>query len=166
MKRVVLGVVAAFGVAGVGAQVRCTMPSGVVIEQALAKQCPRDAIRGETLDGKPLAPKVEPQKPMQRRGSGNQVEIGRAQLGGAWPLTVDSGVLRCEPLVVGDRVNPLVTFESGGRIYAINGTASSWASRKGWQRVNDIWRDDPTVPGAKLPVSSLIAKGLELCGMK
>lgn len=37
------------------AQVKCTMPNGVVITQKLSTSCPVGAIKGQTLDGKPVA---------------------------------------------------------------------------------------------------------------
>ena len=40
------------------AQVRCTMPNGVIIEQRLATTCPAGATSGHTLSGNPI--KVQP----------------------------------------------------------------------------------------------------------
>ncbi|ABM37574.1 hypothetical protein [Polaromonas naphthalenivorans] len=44
------------------AQVKCTMPNGVVITQQLSSSCPVGAIKGQTLDGKPVALLVPPAK--------------------------------------------------------------------------------------------------------
>lgn len=50
------------------AQVRCTMPNGKVITQQLSASCPQGAVKGETMDGRPIelpriAPPVAPVKP-------------------------------------------------------------------------------------------------------
>lgn len=44
------------------AQVTCTMPNGVVITQKLSSSCPVGAVKGQTLDGKPVALSVPPPK--------------------------------------------------------------------------------------------------------
>lgn len=44
------------------AQVKCTMPNGVVITQQLSSSCPLGAVKGQTLDGKPVALSVPPTK--------------------------------------------------------------------------------------------------------
>lgn len=45
------------------AQVRCTMPNGVVIEQKLSNRCPVGAVKGETFDGKAIAIQLPPSAP-------------------------------------------------------------------------------------------------------
>jgi hypothetical protein len=49
--------IAAFAVGSLPAlaQVKCTMPNGIVITQQLSSSCPVGAIKGQTLDGKPVA---------------------------------------------------------------------------------------------------------------
>lgn len=37
------------------AQVKCTMPNGIVITQQLTSSCPAGAVKEQTLDGKPVA---------------------------------------------------------------------------------------------------------------
>lgn len=61
-----------------------------------------------------------------------------------WPLTVDTGTLVCDP--------PAVWFEAGGRSYGINGVAQS---RDGVEPLEAIWRENPTVPGARINVAPL-----------
>jgi hypothetical protein len=58
--------------------------------------------------------------------------VSRAEFGDKWPLTVEEGVLRCDPRgALG-----AVLFETGGRRYAVNGTAKSLGHRP----IDPIWR--------------------------
>jgi hypothetical protein len=66
--------------------------------------------------------------------------ISRADLGSKWPLTVESGTLRCG----GSGGVGAVTFATGSATYAVNGTA----------------KDDP---GLKLDMGALTDEGLKLC---
>ena len=148
----------------VEAQVRCTMPSGVVIEQALASKCPADAIKGETLDGKPLpGPAKKAPAKIETLGYDIRQKISRDEFGATWPLTVGEGILRCD---VADPIRPgitPITFENAGRRYALNGVARGWAERKGWVDARAIWLDDKAIPGTKVVLAPLIERGLQLC---
>lgn len=74
-----------------------------------------------------------------------------------WPLTVEQGTLRCE-------ANSAVIFQSPeGTKYALNGTATARADQRGYADVDEIWRDNPDVPGLKVDIGGLISDGLELC---
>lgn len=89
------------------------------------------------------------------------IQIGREALGEAWPFTVPQGILRCE----GTGSVRSVTFTANSRVYAINGTASSFADRRDWLPLKMIWRDDtshPGVDGIKVSISPLIDLGLAL----
>lgn len=84
-------------------------------------------------------------------GGSNSVAISRAQMGDAYPFTVD-GELRC--------VAPSsVIFVANGTTYGVNGTAKG----HGYPGIDPIWRDDVRVPGTKINVGSVIQQGLELC---
>lgn len=61
--------------------------------------------------------------------------VSRAEFGAQWPLTVDEGVLIC--------ANNAVLFETGGRRYAVNGTAK----RQGVPPIDPIWRSAPPLFG-------------------
>jgi len=79
--------------------------------------------------------------------------VSRATMGEDWPLTVDSGTLRCE----GDAV----TFETtDGDIYAVNGTAKTTTD---YPDIDAIWADDPALAGLKKNIGPLIDQGLKLC---
>ena len=69
-----------------------------------------------------------------------------------WPLTVTSGVLKCE--------DSAVIFTSGGRTYAVNGMATTWDLGVD---IDPIWADNPELEGLKINIGPLIAKGLTLC---
>jgi hypothetical protein len=94
-------------------------------------------------------------------GSGtaaNERSVSRADYGSAWPLTVESGTLRCEEAGA-------VTFTSDdGATYWVNGTAGNEAEARGWKNIRPIWADDPTAEGLKISIGPLIDDGLALCG--
>jgi hypothetical protein len=87
-------------------------------------------------------------------GGGGSQEISRQDLGKDWPLTVDSGMLRCEGVGA-------VTFTADdGTTYAVNGTARGLDQ---WPDIDRIWADNPDVKGLKIDISPLIQRGLRLC---
>jgi hypothetical protein len=82
-------------------------------------------------------------------------EISKEQLGEDWPLTVESGVLKC----IEDNGVPLATIEVNGVEYQLNGAAKS----RGYEDIDIIWSNNPSIPGTRLSLSPLISKALELC---
>jgi hypothetical protein len=82
--------------------------------------------------------------------------VSRATMGEAWPLTVESGTLRCEP-------PGAVVFTAGGVEYAVNGLALGQAAQKGWRDIEEIWADNPDPMLPKMDISPLINAGLALC---
>lgn len=81
------------------------------------------------------------------------VKVSRAEYGDDWPLTVESGRLRCRPPWV-------ITFHTGDEAYAVNGMARS----RGYRDIRPIWRDNPDLPGTKIPITPLITRGRAYCG--
>jgi hypothetical protein len=76
-----------------------------------------------------------------------------------WPFSIDAGRVAC---INGTHI---VFFGNDGETYAINGTARG-AARNGSERYKDldeIWLDNPSIEGAKIPVIDVISIGLELC---
>lgn len=82
--------------------------------------------------------------------------ISRAQLGEAWPLAVEAGILSCE--------GGALLFRSGGVTYAVNGTAKASAAANRWQAIESISVPDPAGgTGAIKSLQPLLDRGLGLC---
>lgn len=73
---------------------------------------------------------------------------------GPWPLTVDEAVVGCQ----GDSA---VTITADGAEYALNAAAYAQTELPDAQAISI---PDPAKPGFSLDVSTLIQRGLELCG--
>jgi hypothetical protein len=82
----------------------------------------------------------------------SSITVSASDFGDEWPLTVDSGTLRCEP-------PSAVVFETGGTEYGVNGMAVT----NGYDEIDPIWADDPEGISPKVSISPLIERGLELC---
>jgi len=89
---------------------------------------------------------------------GTYTPVARTSFAGAWPFTVDAGTLACY------RGQGLI-FTTGGKTYALNGAALSLGQSLGytWQRANPVWRDNPDLPGTKVPMGDIIKTGQKLC---
>lgn len=72
--------------------------------------------------------------------------LGSRELGDDWPFTVSHGNLRMR--------RGAILFTSGGVTYAVNGTARTRHPKM--PGIDPIWRDNPAVPGTKIPISALI----------
>lgn len=90
--------------------------------------------------------------------------ITAADFGAQWPFMFERGVLGCQP----DSRAPnllLITFtDPSGNTYAINGAASSRATKRGWLNVQAIWKENPGIPGTKISITPIIQRGSALCG--
>ena len=80
--------------------------------------------------------------------------MSRADWGEEWPLTVDSGIVRCE-------AGTQVVFEANGETYAVNGTAMT--QLPDLPRIDEIWADSPDIAGLKVDIGPVIDTGLDLC---
>ena len=90
-------------------------------------------------------------------------EVTKDNLGKEWPLTVNSGTIRCEQ-IPGVRYGQLVTFTTKKTTYALNGTAKGHSKKRGWvKEIDPIWKENPEIPGTKIYIGTLIDIGLELC---
>ncbi|MGX4687784.1 DUF2511 domain-containing protein [Streptomyces sp. JNUCC 63] len=67
-----------------------------------------------------------------------------------WPFTVASGTLACS--------GQAVTFAIAEGTYGLND-----AARRKHPAPDPIWADDPDNPGARISLTEVIDKGLELC---
>lgn len=79
----------------------------------------------------------------------------QAEFGDKWPFSVSEGTLRCE----GSGGAGAVTFEAGGKVYGVNGTAKG----RGLPGIEPIWLDDSSGLGLKKSVGPIIDRGLQLC---
>lgn len=67
-----------------------------------------------------------------------------------WPFTVASGTLACS--------GQAVTFTIAEGTYGLND-----AAQRKHPAPDPIWADDPDNPGTRIPLTEVIAKGLDLC---
>jgi len=79
---------------------------------------------------------------------GDTGAVSREEYGADWPLTVDSGTLRCEG------AGAVVFRAPDGTDYGVNGLAADYAD------IEPIWADDPDAPGLKKYIGVLIDAGL------
>jgi len=78
--------------------------------------------------------------------------VSSSDYGAAWPLTVDSVVLRCD--------GEAVTLEAEEKLYALNAEAQN----KGLGiALKPIWTENPDVEGARMNIGVLIEQGLRVC---
>jgi len=85
--------------------------------------------------------------------------LSRADFGKRWPLTVEAGVVSCERHSGG--LGSVIFMDPEGKRYAVNGTAMAHYPQL--PEIDRIWAPDPTNPGAKINISPVIDRGLELC---
>lgn len=107
--------------------------------------------------------KAAEEKAAAERG---EVTITREEYGDAWPFTVDSGVLRGVPTgqrTAGGTEIAEVTFTTGGKTYALNGTARGAAR---YAEIDGIWANHPSIVGIKKNIGPIIDRGLELAKRK
>lgn len=79
------------------------------------------------------------------------VEISRDQYGNRWPFSVDSGKIKC--------IDGSVVFEANSYEYGVNGTSKM----RGYNKIEDIWLDDPNLPGTGMDIGFVLEIGNNLC---
>jgi hypothetical protein len=84
---------------------------------------------------------------------GSSVEVGRADFGKDWPLTVNSGTLHCAGVGA-------ITFTTGGTTYAVNGFA---VGEHKYADIKAIWARDPSGLVPRKDIGPLIERGSKLC---
>jgi Protein of unknown function (DUF2511) len=87
-------------------------------------------------------------------GGSDSAEVSRAEFGNAWPLTVESGTVSCEP------PSSVVFTDDSGNRYAVNGTAMSATD---YPDIDAIWAPNPEIDGTKIDISPILDTGLDLC---
>jgi Protein of unknown function (DUF2511) len=85
--------------------------------------------------------------------------LSRADFGTRWPLTVEAGVVSCEPHSGG--LGSVIFMDPEGKRYAVNGTAMAHYPQL--PEIDRIWAPDATNPGAKINIGPVIDRGLALC---
>jgi hypothetical protein len=80
----------------------------------------------------------------------NEIEILKETFEGDWPFTVESGTLGCD--------KSMIYFTTNGKTYGINGI-----SKKTYPEPDEIWADNPDIPGLKISIGDVVNKGMELC---
>lgn len=88
-------------------------------------------------------------------------KLTQVDFGEGWPFVVD-GEISCERVNAGNYTISLVTFESVGRVFAVNAPAQARAAERGWLDMNEIWRDSP-IDGGKAPMTWVVMRGEALC---
>ena len=81
----------------------------------------------------------------------NQRAVSRSDFGATWPLTVESGTLRCEP------PGAVIFRAPDGKDYGVNGLAASAAD------IGPIWAADPSGISPKMNLGPLLTAGQALC---
>ncbi len=89
-----------------------------------------------------------------------EIEVSQAEYGEEWPFTVDHGTLDCVDNDAG--LNAAAVFRAPGiGIVALNGIARSV---RGVLPTEEIWRDNPALPGTKVNLGPFIQLANGLCG--
>jgi hypothetical protein len=129
--------------------------SRAAVRPATARRAPYScAVRGLLVPFLPLACVVllsgcsSPDK-----GFGESAEVGTAELGETWPLTVESAVLTC-----GDTGVASVTAE--GRTTVID---ASTVPRDVSSDFTRIWAQDASQPAGRMDLKPLVERAQELC---
>ncbi len=84
--------------------------------------------------------------------------VTQAEYGAKWPFTVEKVELLCQE----GPPSALVRSEDG-KIYALNGSARSRASKNGWLDGQSITKPDVSFPGIKMDYSEITVRAMKLC---
>ena len=84
------------------------------------------------------------------------------EFGDKWPFTVNEGRLGClNTRVSGNLKASDIVFTTGGKTYALNGTAGGSGK---YLDVEPIWKNNPDPFIPKISIGPMISEGLKLCG--
>ncbi len=81
--------------------------------------------------------------------------LSAVEFGDAWPLTIEAASVDC----VASGARSATILRLHGKTYALNGIAQS----AGFQSVAPLWRDNPRLPGTKIPLTPMIRVALREC---
>ena len=83
-------------------------------------------------------------------------EVTRQQYGDAWPFTVDRVILDCD---AGGRAIVKTRSPDVTGTWGLTGAARTY----GYPGVDHMWRDNPAIPGTKVPLTEMIRLALQQC---
>ncbi|WP_282014631.1 DUF2511 domain-containing protein [Marinifilum flexuosum] len=79
----------------------------------------------------------------------NQIVL-KSEFGESWPFTVDKGIVL--------NYNNAVIFRHENTEYGLNG----FSLNRGYEEVENIWSDNPAIPGTKISIGQMIDIGLKI----
>lgn len=120
---------------------------------AIAAVC---SLAGCGSDSEPAAANAPEPAPAAKQQS--ITIIDQDTFGAEWPFTQPEMHLAC---LQGSAV--VVMDVNTGTMYPVNGVASGKANSMAMEPLASIWRDSAEIPGTKVSVGPVIARGLELC---
>jgi hypothetical protein len=121
---------------------------GILAGGCAASDDEGDAAPPATAADQEEAPEEEASDPCPRDGAEREVSAACID---PWPLTVESGTLRCDA--------DSVTIAADGNVWAVNGMAST---RGDGDEIEPIWTENEDGV-TRVNIGALIDAGLELC---
>jgi Protein of unknown function (DUF2511). len=82
----------------------------------------------------------------------------QAEYGVKWPFTVEKVDLLCQ-----DGPPSALLKTEDGKLYALNGSARSRASKNGWLDGHLITKPNASTPGVKMDYSEITVRAMKLC---
>jgi hypothetical protein len=83
-------------------------------------------------------------------------EVTRAEFGDAWPLTIERATVDCD--AQGRAILKTRAPDPTGT-WALTGAAQQY----GYPPIDPFWRENPGIPGTRVPLTELIRLALEQC---
>ncbi|MCP1508268.1 hypothetical protein J2Y83_004241 [Pseudomonas marginalis] len=91
-------------------------------------------------------------------GGEKAVTITQAEYGAKWPFTVEKVDLLCQ-----DGPPSALVRTEDGKLYALNGSARSRASKNGWLDGQSITKPNASMPGITMDYSEITVRAMKLC---
>ena len=83
-------------------------------------------------------------------------EVTRLQYGEAWPFTVAKGTVDCD--AQGRAIFRTQRPDPSG-VWALTGEARAY----GYPAIDPFWRENPSMPGTRVPLTEMVRLALEQC---
>lgn len=84
--------------------------------------------------------------------------VSQTEYGVKWPFTVEKVDLLCH-----DGPPSALVKTEDGKLYALNGSARSRASKNGWLDGRSITKPNAGLPGTTMDYSEITARAMKLC---